>query len=60
MEDGPDEETSERHKWCEEYHPNSHYQPFTTKPFMKIVVIATGVVSPVTLDSIYTIKFRVP
>jgi len=22
MEDGPDEETRERHKWCEEYHPN--------------------------------------
>ena len=22
MEDGPDEEIRERHKWCEEYHPH--------------------------------------
>jgi len=22
MEDGPDEETKERRKWCEEYHPS--------------------------------------
>ena len=22
MEDGPDEEIRERHKWCEEYHPS--------------------------------------
>ena len=22
MEDGPNEETKERHKWCEEYHPS--------------------------------------
>ena len=31
---------------------NSHYQPLTTKVFMKIGLIATGVASPVTLDKI--------
>ena len=33
-------------------YPNSHYQPLTTKAFMKIGVIATGVASSVTLDKI--------
>lgn len=33
-------------------HPNSHYRPLTTKAFMKIGVIATGVASSVTLDKI--------
>ena len=33
-------------------HPNSHYQPFTTKALMMIGVIATGVAIPVTLDNI--------
>jgi len=31
---------------------NSHYQTFTTKAFMKIGAITTGVASPVTLDKI--------
>ena len=26
MKDGPDEEIRERHKWCEEYHPNLTYE----------------------------------
>ena len=25
MEDGPDAEIRERHKWCDEYHPNLTY-----------------------------------
>jgi len=25
MEDGPDAEAKERHKWCKEYHPNLTY-----------------------------------
>jgi hypothetical protein len=33
-------------------HPNSHYQPLTTKTVMRIGVIATGVASPVKLDKI--------
>jgi hypothetical protein len=26
VEDGPDEETKERRKWCEEYHPNLTFE----------------------------------
>ena len=26
MEDGPDEEIRERHKWCAEYHPNLTFE----------------------------------
>jgi hypothetical protein len=39
-------------------HPNSHYQPLTTKAFIQIRVIATGVASPVTLDKICPIMLR--
>ena len=41
-------------------HPNPHYQPFIKKTFMLIGVIATGVASPVTMDKICPIIFRVP
>jgi len=31
MEDGPDEETRERHKWCKEYHPSLTIAECSTK-----------------------------
>jgi len=33
-------------------HPNSHYQPLTTKTFMLIRVIATGVATPLSEESL--------
>ena len=33
-------------------HPNSHYQPLTTKTLMQFGAIATGVAIPVTMDKI--------
>ena len=31
MEDGPNEGAKERHKWCDEYHPNLSFEECSTE-----------------------------
>ena len=58
MEDGPDEEIGERHKWCEEHHPNLTVEECSNEAGTQIDPVARGRTRRPLLQQTYASRTR--